>query len=201
MNKRTDRDTNTIYGPNLVITQKDIQEYHQFMLDNQDLLGDGEWVAEQSPELQDKMMIEMEALGLTHLINYKRLVEVNLQRPDAIDLQQYRLEFNLKLKQLSSKVCTRCNQDKPRDEFYSKGEDTYCKTCRGKSNNESQIKQMEKRRINKDLAQEGKRMCGACHQVLPLTEFYWREVKREYASNCNVCVAEYQKKYREIKKK
>lgn len=109
-------------------------------------------------------------------------------------------------------ICKTCKQPKQREDFYNSknksGHSTSCKSC-------DNIHHYERRRArrleqgllvkfptlaNRQLAEEGKKYCPTCKQILDLTEFSTMKVRNGVASHCRKCVVSWSKSYRKTPK-
>lgn len=102
---------------------------------------------------------------------------------------------------METKICSKCNIEKPLSEFYLR-KDTgkyrnVCKSCRNKPYPETE---------NDKLFKENKRRCKVCEEIKDLSEFYFRKEIQNYRLECKKCLLAKQsvnkpKKTKEIKVK
>lgn len=95
------------------------------------------------------------------------------------------------------KLCTKCKQTKPVNEFYKKsrsssGYQSHCKDCRQKAK--------RKGKPEPEILPEGMKRCWDCKQILPITAEYFSHEKRTpdgFQSRCKDCFAKYRAANRE----
>lgn len=97
---------------------------------------------------------------------------------------------------METKVCNKCNIEKPVSEFYLR-KDTgkyrnVCRACRHKPYPESE---------NDKLFKEHKRRCKICEEIKDLNEFYFRKEIQRYRLECKKCLLKKQSKNKTRKEK
>lgn len=144
----------------------------KFIEENKHKLGKGEDMELLTPIQQDKLMIQLEVLGLTHFITYKKLVQLNLERQDAIDINEYRKkviqqnDYNTNYHK-----CLRCNEKKHKDNMKNK---TCCLSCFKIACGGTLEPKIRKKH------------CNVCSKYKILTDF--RPHKRGFSNTCKECV-------------
>ena len=111
---------------------------------------------------------------------------------------------------VQTKVCNSCHVEKPLPEFNKNaaapdGLYQYCKPCfrayrmgrRDRAREENPTPRQARKKLNQQLATEGKRQCSKCEEIKEASDFYSEASNKDgLASHCKACVADYSEKTR-----
>ena len=123
------------------------------------------------------------------------------------------LNVSVQQEQPNSKVCSKCNIEKPIDEYSKKGKkkngdiryQSHCKLCINQ--HERQLYKQNKKQVGIQLQQEqlNSKVCTKCNIEKPIDEYYIRGINKnggiDYRGECKTCNNQYIKRNKDKRNK
>ena len=97
-----------------------------------------------------------------------------------------------KPKNPENKVCTKCEEEKPKSEFQKRYDgsgnlESQCKFCR-RTRNQRDTEIAKLRRLNSERVRAGRKICGGCKKEKPLSSFTTGNAAGGKKSKCKKCL-------------